>query len=46
VLTHLGVAGWPVAHSLSPAIQNAALVAAGLADWRYLKLPLPPERFA
>jgi shikimate dehydrogenase len=46
VLTRLGVAGWPVAHSLSPAIQNAALAAAGLSDWRYLKLPLPPERFA
>jgi shikimate dehydrogenase len=46
VLTRLGVAGWPVAHSLSPAIQNAALAAAGLRDWRYLKLPLPPERFA
>ena len=46
MLTYLGVAGWPVAHSRSPAIQNAALAAAGLADWRYLKLPLPPERFA
>jgi len=46
VLTYLGVAGWPVAHSRSPAIQNAALAAAGLTDWRYLKLPLPPERFA
>ena len=46
VLTYLGVAGWPVAHSRSPAMQNAALAAAGLADWRYLKLPLPPERFA
>ena len=46
VLTYLGVAGWPVAHSRSPAIQNAALAAAGLSGWRYLKLPLPPERFA
>jgi shikimate dehydrogenase len=46
VLTYLGVAGWPVAHSRSPAIQNAALAAAGLTRWRYLKLPLPPERFA
>ena len=46
MLTRLGVAGWPVAHSLSPAIQNAALAAAGLTEWRYLKLPLPPERFA
>jgi shikimate dehydrogenase len=46
VLTYLGVAGWPVAHSRSPAIQNAALAAAGLGGWRYLKLPLPPARFA
>jgi shikimate dehydrogenase len=47
VLSYLGVAGWPVAHSRSPAIQNAALAAAGLGGgWRYLKLPLPPERFA
>jgi shikimate dehydrogenase len=46
VLKRLGVAGWPVAHSRSPAIQNAALAAAGLTGWRYLQLPLPPERFA
>ena len=44
--TYLGVAGWPVAHSRSPAMHNAALAAAGLASWRYLKLPLPPARFA
>ena len=44
--TRLGVAGWPVAHSRSPAIQNAALQAAGLTDWRYQLLPIPPERFA
>jgi shikimate dehydrogenase len=46
VLTYLGVAGWPVAHSRSPAMHNAALAAVGLRDWRYLKLPLPPARFA
>ena len=44
--TYLGVCGWPVAHSRSPDIHNAALRAAGLDGWRYLKLPLPPERFA
>ncbi len=38
--------GWPVAHSRSPAIQNAALHAAGLSDWRYQLLPVAPELFA
>jgi shikimate dehydrogenase len=41
----LGVAGWPVAHSRSPAMQNAALRAAGLHAWRYQLLPLPGEVF-
>jgi shikimate dehydrogenase len=40
------VLGWPVAHSLSPAFQNPALRAAGLSDWRYQLLPVPPEVFA
>jgi shikimate dehydrogenase len=44
--TYLGVCGWPVAHSRSPQMHNAALTAVGLADWRYLRLPLPPELFA
>jgi shikimate dehydrogenase len=42
----LGVLGWPVAHSRSPAMQNAALQALGLEDWRYQLLPVPPELFA
>jgi shikimate dehydrogenase len=46
VITRLGVAGWPVAHSRSPAIQNAALEAVGLSEWRYQLLPIPPEPFA
>jgi shikimate dehydrogenase len=44
-LIYLGVCGWPVAHSRSPQMHNAALAAAGLAGWRYLRLPLPPELF-
>jgi shikimate dehydrogenase len=45
-LIYLGVCGWPVAHSRSPQMQNAALAVAGLSDWRYLRLPLPTELFA
>jgi shikimate dehydrogenase len=39
----LGVIGWPVEHSLSPAIHNAAFDALGL-DWVYVPLPVPPGR--
>lgn len=42
----LGVLGWPVRHSRSPDIQNAALAVAGLGDWRYQLLPAPPELLA
>jgi shikimate dehydrogenase len=45
-VTRLGVLGWPVAHSRSPAMQNAALTAAGLTRWRYQLLPAAPELFA
>jgi shikimate dehydrogenase len=40
----VGVLGFPVGHSRSPAMHNAAFRALGL-DWRYLKLPVPPDRF-
>ncbi|MDQ3934718.1 MAG: shikimate dehydrogenase [Actinomycetota bacterium] len=36
--------GHPVGHSRSPAIHNAAYEELGL-DWRYVKLPVPPELF-
>ena len=39
-----GVLGFPVAHSRSPQMMNAAFAELGL-DWRYLKLPVPPDRF-
>ena len=45
-MIYLGVCGWPVAHSRSPQMHNAALAAVGLHDWRYVRLPLPPELFA
>ncbi|HEY3212570.1 MAG TPA: shikimate dehydrogenase, partial [Actinomycetota bacterium] len=37
----VGVLGWPVERSLSPAIHNAAFVALGL-DWVYVPLPVAP----
>ncbi|HEV3033868.1 MAG TPA: shikimate dehydrogenase [Solirubrobacteraceae bacterium] len=45
-MPRLGVLGWPVAHSRSPAIHNAALAALGLDGWRYQRLPVPPALFA
>jgi shikimate dehydrogenase len=48
-MPRLGVLGWPVAHSRSPAMHNAALRALGMDlivdGWRYQLLPVPPERF-
>ncbi|MDA0178813.1 shikimate dehydrogenase [Solirubrobacter phytolaccae] len=41
----LGVCGWPVAHSRSPQMHNAALAQLGLTQWRYQRLPLPPHLF-
>lgn len=38
-----GVIGWPLAHTLSPAMHNAAYQAMGL-DWVYLPLPVPDQR--
>ena len=40
-----GVLGFPVGHSRSPAMMNAAFAELGL-DWRYLHLPVPPGLFA
>ncbi len=39
-----GVLGFPVAHSRSPAMFNAAFAELRL-DWHYQKLPVPPELF-
>jgi shikimate dehydrogenase len=45
LMARLGVLGWPVAHSRSPAMHNAALAALGLRGWSYQRLPVPPELF-
>lgn len=41
----VGLIGWPVEHSLSPRMQNAAFAALEL-DWAYVPLPTTPERLA
>lgn len=41
----VGLLGWPVAHSVSPPMHNAAFAALGL-DWHYDLLPVPPDQFA
>lgn len=41
----VGVIGWPVAHSLSPAIHNAAFAALAI-PWVYVPLPVPPGAVA
>jgi shikimate dehydrogenase len=41
----VGVIGWPVAHSVSPAMHNAAFHALGL-NWCYVPLPVRPDRVA
>jgi shikimate dehydrogenase len=43
--TLVGLLGWPVEHSLSPHMHNAAFAALGL-DWAYVPLPTPPEQLA
>jgi len=40
-----GVIGWPVSHSRSPQMHNAAYEALGL-DWAYMALPVAPPRLA
>lgn len=46
MLNFTGVAGWPVSHSRSPAMHNAAFKGLGMDDWHYTRLPIAPERFA
>ena len=46
-MKRLAVLGHPVSHSRSPAMQNAALEALGLAgEWSYEAVDLAPEEFA
>ena len=49
--TALAVLGQPIAHSVSPAMHNAALAELArtqprFADWRYFRFEVPPARLA
>ncbi|MFN8379211.1 MAG: shikimate dehydrogenase [Anaerolineae bacterium] len=39
----VGVVGWPVEHSISPAMHNAAFAALGMTDWLYDRMAIPPD---
>lgn len=38
----VGIIGWPVSHSISPAMHNATFKALGL-DWQYDAMAIPPD---
>lgn len=42
----LQLLGFPLGHSVSPAMQTAALKEAGLKDWSYTANPVPPQKLA
>ena len=42
-LTKAGVIGWPIGHSLSPVMHNAAYEALGMDGWRYDANAIPPD---
>lgn len=42
-MNKVGVIGWPVTHSISPAMHNAAFKALGMDDWQYELAPVPPD---
>lgn len=39
----MGVIGFPVEHSLSPIMHNAAFSAHGMSDWHYDAMSIPPD---
>lgn len=43
IVNKVGVIGWPVSHSISPAMHNAAFRVLGLLDWHFELAPVPPD---
>ena len=43
-IKNFGILGYPVGHSLSPQIYSAAFKAAGLKNYRYIPIPIPPGK--
>jgi len=39
----VGLIGYPVEHSLSPVMHNAAFAALGMTDWQYDAMSIPPD---
>ena len=42
-MKRVGVVGWPIEHSLSPVMHNAAFQALGMDDWVYDAMAVPPD---
>ena len=43
-MKRVGIIGWPLGHSLSPVMHNAAFRACSMDDWQYDLLPIPPDQ--
>ena len=39
----VGIIGWPLKHTLSPVMHNAAFRALGMDDWSYDVMEVPPD---
>ena len=42
-VNRVGVIGWPIEHSLSPVMHNAAFCALAMRDWLYEAIAIPPD---
>ncbi|MCU0510945.1 MAG: shikimate dehydrogenase [Anaerolineae bacterium] len=42
-MNRVGVIGYPIAHSLSPVMHNAAFKHLGMDDWQYDAMEIPPD---